>query len=144
LTYISWINANIFNFRKGDSIAYLSLYIVIPVIITWISLQVLPMDNISIIYCYLTILISSLNSIYDSANRWNSATRSVYNLKLFIIMLSNLIITIYCFYVVMYILISQSTNCRCDWILFSYIFAIIISLVDAINCFTNDIIIHEP
>lgn len=144
MTYISWINANIFNFRKGDSIAYLSLYIVIPVIITWISLQVLPMDNISIIYCYLTILISSLNSIYDSANRWNSATRSVYNLKLFIIMLSNLIITIYCFYVVMYILISQSTNCRCDWILFSYIFAIIISLVDAINCFTNDIIIHEP
>lgn len=144
MTYTSWINANIFNFRKGDSIAYLSLYIVIPVIITWISLQVLPMDNISIIYCYLTILISSLNSIYDSANRWNSATRSIYNLKLFIIMLSNLIIIIYCFYVVMYILISQSTNCRCDWILFSYIFATIISLVDAISCFTNDIIIHEP
>lgn len=47
----NWARENIYNFRKGDGVAYLVLYILIPVIITRVSLSELAInDDISIIY----------------------------------------------------------------------------------------------
>ena len=82
LVISSWISENIFDFRKGDSIAYFALYVLVPVIITWVSLKTLSTDDVSIIYCYMTILISALNSIYDGANRWNSKYKSIRNARI--------------------------------------------------------------
>ena len=59
--------SNIFYYRKGDGAAYLVFYIFIPVVVTAVSLLAFPENNISMVYCYVTILVSALNSIYDSA-----------------------------------------------------------------------------
>lgn len=141
----SWINdaENIFDLKKGDGVAYLVLYVFIPVIITWISLNTLLIDNISIIYCYLTILISALNSMYDAANRWNTKKKSLRNTKLFFILLSNIVVAAYCIYVIMFILISKNLNCRYDWILTSYFIAIIVAIIDATHCFTKDMALRQ-
>lgn len=44
-----WINENIFQMRKADGVAYLILYVAIPIIITCVTLMNLSNDNISII-----------------------------------------------------------------------------------------------
>lgn len=64
-----WVEGNIFGFKKLDGAAYLAFYILIPVIVTIASLNVLSSESIAMAYCYMTILISSLNSIYDAGNR---------------------------------------------------------------------------
>lgn len=133
----NYAKENIFNYRKGDGIAYLVFYILIPVMVTAVSLKALPSEDTKIIYCYITILISAFNSIYDSANRWNSHVRSMYNTKIFLIMFSNSVIIVYCLFVIMYILVCEKTL-RFDWVFLTYFFAIIVSLHDIIGCFTCD------
>lgn len=137
-----WINENIFNSKKGDGIAYTVLYIIVPVVVTAVSLSALPEDDISIIYCYMTILISALNGIYDGWGRWNIGQKSIRNTKLFIILLSNAVVSIYCFVIIMYILIAKSTSYRHDWILLAYSIAIIVSLYDVFGCFARDMVLR--
>lgn len=51
---------NIFHFSKGDGVAYLVLYIVIPVLVTAFSLiTISPSDKVAEIYCYMSIMISA-------------------------------------------------------------------------------------
>lgn len=133
----SWIDYNIFKYKKGDAIAYITLYIIIPVVVTIISLSVLEKDDVSIIYCYMTILISALNGMYDGANRWNSNEKTMLNTKIFIILVSNIIVSVYCFCIIMYVLISKNIV-RWDWILLSYFLVVIVSLFDAVGCFAKD------
>lgn len=141
--YRNFINSNIFELKKWDGVLYLILYVLIPVVITSVSLSALPSDTTSIIYCYLTILISAVNGIYDGANRWNSEEKSLYNIKIFIIEISNGIIGAYCLYVILYISISNSVDCRHDGILFVYFITIGISLFDMFTCFTRDMALKD-
>lgn len=135
----NWARENIYNFRKGDGVAYLALYILIPVIITIVSLSEIAInDDISIIYCYITILISALNSIYDGANRWKSNIKSVHNTKLFIILGADAVIVIYCIILVLYMLISKNFGYRKDAVLLVYFLAVAVSFFDIAACFFKD------
>lgn len=140
-----WVEGNIFDFKKLDGAAYLVFYILIPVIVTVVSLNVLSTEDTAIAYCYMTILISSLNSIYDAGNRWQSGIKTIRNTKIFVIIISNTVISIYCFWVIMQILISQGTYdiCRWDWILLVYFIAIIIALGDIVGCFASDMVLRD-
>ena len=139
----NWRKENIYNFNNLDSFLYLILYIVIPVIITSASLDALKNDGTSIVYCYVTILISTLNGGYDSINRWKSGIRSIHNTKLFIILVSNVVIGIYCTYVIFNKLINPSRNCRMDCILLVYFFTIAISLSDICACVSKEMALFE-
>lgn len=135
---------NMYNFKKGDGVAYCILYILIPVIITYVSLsKITGNDETSIIYCYITILVSVLNSMYDGANRWDSKNRSFRNTKLFIILFFNAIIAVYCIVVVLCILISSDLSCRRDMILFVYFGAIAVSFYDMAVCFFKDMALRN-
>ena len=134
-----FLENNIFNLKKGDGIAYLAFYIIIPVIITSVSLVAFPEDdNVSAIYCYITILISALNCIYDGANRWDDK-KSIRNTKLLAILLMTGIVASYCLFVIIYILITETTKCRYDRILCLYFGAVLVSFLDIGACFIKDI-----
>lgn len=139
----NWVRENIYDFRKGDGAAYFVLYILIPVIITIVSLSELQEDGISIVYCYITILISALNSIYDGANRWKENKKSVHNTKIFVILGSNSVVVVYCIYIIMYILITSNVKCRFDWILLVYFFSVAVSLADIIACFSKEMTLQN-
>lgn len=134
----NWVNGNIFKFRKGDGVAYLVFYIFIPVVVTAVSLVAFPEDNISAIYCYVTILISVLNSIYDGANRWLYGVKAMKNTKLFLIFISDFFVAGYCIVVIIYMLATQKTDIRFDWMLLAYFIAVVISLCDVVGCFAKD------
>lgn len=139
LIFDNWIQNNIFGFRKGDGSAYLTLYIIIPVIMTVVSLSSLPRDNVSIIYCYVTIFISAVNGIYDGALRWDASKKSIYNAKILLIFISNMIVAVYCMYVFLYILIQRNTGCRMDYILLIYILTITVAFFDVVSCFMRGV-----
>lgn len=79
------MNNNIFEGRIGDDTAYFAFHVVIPIVITTVSLSVPSTEPISNIYCFVTILASIFNGIYDAGNRWRPNERSRRNLKLSII-----------------------------------------------------------
>lgn len=130
------IDHNIFGFKKGDGIAYLALYVIIPVAITVINLSMFPLSDLAGVYFYVTILVSALNCIYDAWNRWIPGKRVLKNTKLFLMMLFTGIVAAYCLVVILYTLITQNGLYRHDWILLGYIVVIIISAVDSFNCFS--------
>ena len=134
----NWINDNIFGFRKGDGAAYLVFYILIPVTITCISLSTFPSDDIAAIYCYVTILVSALNCIYDAGNRWIAGTKTVKNTKLFWVIFSAGIVVIYCIFVIFNMLMTKDTSYRCDWFLLAYAIVVIVAVIDIVSCFSAD------
>jgi len=133
------VSNNIFNSRRGDATAYLVFYVVIPIIITVISLHIFPTDLISGVYCYVTILVSVLNGIYDGANRWYSGVKSRRNAKILVILVSNGIVSIYCLYVIFSVLIMKKMDCRNDFILFFYGGTCVVAGWDIIASFLKDV-----
>lgn len=134
----SWVNGNIFNYKKGDGVAYLVFYIFIPVVVTAVSLIAFPQDDISAIYCYVTILISALNSIYDGANRWLYGVKSTRNTKLFLIYISDFFVSGYCIVVIIYMLVAKNADIRFDWALLAYFLAVVTAGFDVVGCFAKD------
>ncbi len=137
------VTNNIFDSRRGDATAYLFFYVVIPVIITFISLHVFPTDLVSGVYCYVTILVSVLNGIYDGANRWHSGIKSRRNAKIFAILVSNGIIAVYCFYVIFSVLIIKNMDCRSDFILFFYGITCAVAGWDFVASFLKDVTLKK-
>ena len=138
----NWINGNIFKYNKVDGGAYLFFYVLIPIIVTVVSLNVSETDYTAIAYCYLSILISAFNCLYDSANRWN-AEQSTVNVKLFCMMLANVIIVGYCLVVIFWVLVLSDTTCRMDAILYVYLFSVAISVGDIIACYSKDMALYS-
>lgn len=134
----NWVNNNMFSFRKVDGAAYFIFYILIPVTITWISLATFPSDDIAAIYCYVTILVSALNCIYDAGNRWVAGTKAWRNTKLFWVMLSAGVVATYCVVVIFNMFMTKNTSCRCDCWLLVYIVAVIVAVIDIVGCFSAD------
>lgn len=135
-----WLKNNIFN-KSGDAGAYFFFYMLIPVCVAIISLKVLSTDTAAIAYFYVTILISSLNCIYDAANR-KSEKKSVRNMKLLLMKGFNVIVSGYCVFEILYLLITQ-THARCDYILLAYLGVIIIGGIDVIYCFAKTASLYE-
>jgi len=127
----------------GDATAYMVFYVVIPIIITFISLRVLTTDLVSGIYCYVTILVSVLNGIYDGANRWRSGIRSRRNAKIFAIWIFNGIVAVYCIYVILSVLIIKKTDCRNDYILLSYIGTCFVAIWDFVASFLKGVTLKK-
>lgn len=133
------IEMNIFSFKKIDGAAYFIFYIVLPIIITSISLYAFPSDMAPGIYCYVTILISALNCCYDAGNRWLPGKKSKRNTKLFVVVLFLSVVVLYCLTVILGTLIANGGWLRiCDWILLAYIVANVIAVIDVVQCFTLD------
>lgn len=137
------MNNNIFNFKIEDATAYFVFYVVIPIIVTYISLKVFPSDITSGVYCYVTILVSILNSMYDGAGRWRSGTKSRRNAKIFAIWVCDAIVGVYCLYVIFSVLIMNNMNCRQDWILFTYGGAVSVVLWDMGTSFLQNITLKK-
>lgn len=137
------VSDNIFNSKNSDAVLYLVFYLFIPIVITYISLRTFPDNIVSGIYCYVTILVSALNGIYDATNRWNGIVKSVRNTKVFIIFFSNGVVAAYCVYVVLSALISQSMIFRCDWILLAYGGTCFVAMLDFIGAVSKNLAIRE-
>ena len=138
-----WIHNNIYGYRKIDGIMYLAFYIIIPVIVTALSLYFFPTLNTAAVYCYITILISSLNCAYDAANRWKSGKKTVINTKLVIMLIPVIIISIYCFFEILYISLTAQIDFRIDWVLCVYFFTIAVALIDIVSCFVQEMALRD-
>lgn len=135
-------NHNIFDSKNTDAALYLAFYLFFPIAITAISLWTFPDNVVSGIYCYVTILVSALNGIYDATNRWNGAVKSIRNTKVFIIFLSNGIVAAYCICVILFALL-QNRICRCDWLLLAYMGTCVVSVVDFSAAISKNIALRE-
>lgn len=129
---------NIYNYRKADSIMYMVFYIIIPVMVTALSLFFFPDMETAAAYSYMTILVSALNCIYDAYNRWVSNKKTVVNTKLAVMIIPLVVVAVYCFFEVMYILLAQKADCRMDWILCIYFVTIGVALFDFVPCFASE------
>lgn len=134
----AWIHNNIYNHRKIDGTMYFVFYIFIPIVVTGLSLYAFPDDTPSAVYCYVTILISALNCGYDAANRWKIQEKSIVNTKLFFVVIPVAIISCYCIFEILSILILKKTNMRFDGVLYVYFLTVIITLIDIVCCFAKD------
>lgn len=134
---------NIFDSRMGDATAYLAFYVVIPVLITFVSLRVFPTDLVSGVYCYVTILVSVLNGIYDGANRWRSGIKSRRNAKILAILIFNGIVAVYCLYVFFSVLIMHKMECRNDFILLVYMGTCVVATWDFVASFLKDVTLKK-
>ena len=125
------MNSNIFSFKLGDATAYLIFYIVIPVMVTYISLRVQSADIVSRTY------------FYDAANRWKRGIKCRCNTKLFVIFLSNGIIILYCLYIIFYVLIIHKIGYRFDAILLAYLGTCSVAIWDAAAVFLKDMSLKD-
>ena len=133
-----WIHNNIYNHRKIDGVMYFIFYIFIPIVVTGLSLSAFPDDTPSAVYSYVTILISALNCGYDAANRWKIKEKSIVNTKLFCVVLPVVIISCYCVFEILSILILKKADMRFDGVLCVYFLTVIITLIDIVGCFAKD------
>ena len=134
------IENNIFHCSKGDGVAELVLYIIIPVLITTLSLaNMSKTDKVAEIYCYISIMISAFNCIYDGANRWDKG-KSIRNTKIFLIHMCNGIIALYCIAEVLQMTLLGNVLVENEYIFLTYFIAIAIALHDIYMCFGQDLI----
>lgn len=131
--FYNWVTGNIYSYKKVDAVLYIVFYILIPVTITAWSLYAFPSDLATGVYCYLTILISASNCFYDALNRWKD-DNSIVKAKLIIMIISICVVGVYCFVIIMGMLITSSTNMRYDLFLCTYFITIIIALFDSVCC----------
>ena len=141
--FVNQLRFNIFQHRKWDGIAYTVLYIIIPVIITIVTLLNINDSERALAYCYVTIFISIANCIYDASGRWQKK-QPVLNRKLAIIIGINALIGLYCIFEVLMILGVGNTTYRCDWILAIYLVVIIVAFIECVLCFNEDLAIGPP
>lgn len=139
----SWNRCNIFNYNKLDASLYMIFYLVIPILITSISIYTTLSEVVALAYCYLSILISALNGIYDAINRWKSFIKTVHNTKILLIILANGAVCVYCLYIVLYTLMKNKIPARCDLFLLAYLVTIVISAWDFWNCIANELALKE-
>lgn len=135
----TWTNdnvfkGNIFHGKLVDGCLYFVFYIVLPIIITSVSLLALEnADLINIAACYLTIFISSSGCIYDAINRWDDRDGIERNRKLFVMILFLVCAVIYCLVVILGTLLAQ-IDLRNDYFLLAYVFSNVIAIMDLVNC----------
>lgn len=134
---------NIFDSRVGDATGYLAFYVVIPVLITVMSLRVFPTKLVSGVYCYVTIFVNVLNGIYDGANRWRSGIKCRRNAKILAILFFDGIVAVYCLYVIFSVLIMNNMDCRNDCILFVYVGTCFIAIWDFVASFLKDVTLKK-
>lgn len=133
--YATWNKSNIFDFKLGDSIAYAVLYLFLPVIITVTSLIAFPENTASAAYCYVSIMISAINAIYDNALRWLPKEKATFkNIKLLIMLIPNTIIAGYALFEILAILATQNIAWRFDGILLVYFIAVLVAFSDFFEC----------
>lgn len=138
-----WYRCNIFNYNKMDAGAYVVFYLIIPILITSISIQTTFSDITALAYCYTSILISAFNGIYDAANRWKPSVKTVHNTKVFLIILVDSFICIYCLYIIFYALMINKLPMRYDVLLLIYLITMLIGISDFGGCFADELALKD-
>lgn len=138
----NWVQGNIYSHKKLDGILYAIFYIILPVTITAWSLYAFPTDFAAGVYCYLTILISALNCLYDAINRWQDE-KSIINVKLLIMIISITIVAIYCLVIILGMLLTSNVKSRADGLFLVYFIAVIMALFDLVCCFASDLTMRK-
>ncbi len=135
----NWTSNNIFGFKKLDATLHFFLTILIPAVVAFISLKHFPKDCIAIAYCYLSILISALNSFCDIVNRWTHKRKKIVNTKLFIMGIPVCLVIFYCTYGLFYTLLTQSIEqLSFTWMLYTYFITVAVAFADIVACFSRD------
>ena len=139
-----WNKNNIFEGKTADAVAYFVFYIVIPILVTVVGLFNFntASDSISIAYFYITIMISSLNCIYDASNR-KVEGKTVKNFKINLICIFSGVVSIYCFSEMLFIMNLKNISFRFDYILLAYFGVAIIGCYDFITCMFKDAALFE-
>lgn len=137
------VNDNIFNRSIGDAVAYFVLYGVIPILATFLSLRAASSNIVSEVYCYVTILITVLNSAYDGSARWRSSDKCRKNTKILSIWIADGILAIYCIYFILSFMIMETIEYRCNLILFTYTIPVLIALWDMGVLFSEHIALRK-
>lgn len=96
-------------------------------------------DKVAEIYCYISIMISACNCIYDGANRWDKG-KSIRNTKIFLIHMCNGIIALYCIAEVLQMTLLGNVLVENEYIFLTYFIAIAIALHDIYMCFGQDLV----
>ena len=122
---------NIFRLRVADSLAYFVFYVAIPIFTAYASLARQSMSNNERIYSYVTIMISSLNCIYDACSRISNTPRA--KKKLLLIICGAGTVFLYCLYIVCTIPL-ENMQWRCDYFLLVYSLVFIIALKEIAPC----------
>ena len=128
---------NIFQGNITDALIYMILYRLVPTIVTWLSLYS-EVDNLAVVYFYVTTLITISGIGYDIYSRWRINDK-ITRIKLSIICVPVFVIFSYSLYEILHILISNRYN-RYDEIFYVYILSWIIAFEEFIVCFLNSIL----
>jgi len=99
---------------------YFVFYLLLPIMITYFSLKISTHSLLESGYCFVTILISALNGIYDAINRWDIGKKTVRNTKIGFICFANIVVFAYCTFMILEMVITENMNVRCDCILCVY------------------------
>lgn len=129
-----WSDNNIFNLRLGDALGYFVFYIAIPTIVTVLSLIGLSDEAIHGVYCYISIIVSAGSAIYDNLLRLNVEEKSKRNFKLILMLASEAVVWLYCFFEILAISMLNTMSYRCDLFLTIYIIAIFVACIEIFNC----------
>lgn len=142
----NWAESNIFLFRRWDGMLYGFLYILIPIIITVVSLTLSANELILVANCYLMLIINAANCFYDALGRWDDNV-PLKKWKLGVLFCANIAVFVYGFAQLVAILSFSSLKLRCDVLLCLYLPAVAVSLIDilalsakraALNSIVND------
>ena len=130
---------NIFDLKIWNSSGYLVFYIFLPVLVTGISLFCLSGNSYDTVYFYLTVLISSLNCIYDGSTRWKSNDKCFRNTKLLIICIAAGIVACYCVAIVLFTVVSHRipNTHNLNYFFLAYLGVIIVGFEEITKCWAE-------
>ena len=124
-----WAASNMFLFRRWDGLCYIFFYIIIPIVLALIGLHT-SQNDAALANCYLSIVISALNCLYDTFGRWND-NMPTKKIKLSVIMFCCFVVFTYAFIQFAAGLAGDIQAFRNDMILCMYAPAVIIGALDA-------------
>lgn len=124
-----WAESNIFLFRRWDGMLYGFLYILIPIIITFVSLTLSENELILVANCYLMLIINAANCFYDALGRWDDNV-PLKKWKLGVLFGASIAVFVYGFIQLVAILGFSSQNLRRDGLLCLYLPAVAVTLID--------------
>lgn len=133
---------NIFQGKKADAVAYLTLYGFLPVLMSFFSLQTHGDQLTAMAYCYFSIFISAVGCIYDGCNRWEHGIPCTKNTKLGVIIVCTAIVAGYSLFVALAIL-CLGKPIQWDYILLLYAIPVLTALIDLCACFLRDMVIRS-
>lgn len=127
--------------NAGEGGAYIIIYMVFPVLVTFFSLQFLEgKDVMAVAYFYFTVLFSAVSCVYDFYSRYDATISTRRNTKIFLASFPCIIVALYSIVEIVGILITHQCFGRPDFILCIYFLSVAITLWDFLLCCSHKVI----